>query len=450
MKSHPLKVLIDKNIPSGVNNILVAVSGGIDSVVLLHLLSSLQKSHKFTLQVAHLDHQLRSESSQDASFVADLCAQLEIRCHVERCDIAALAVATKSSIEMAGRQARRDFLQRLAARYGVDLIALAHHGDDQTETFMLRLLRGTGLSGLTSMRVQQGHWWRPLLNCRRQQIIDYASEYKLDWVEDASNRDTVFLRNRLRQQLIPQLRDINPQFDAGIARLTQQIQIEEDYWQHRVAENFSQLIISQDDGLRLNRIALLKHHPALRMRLLREGLLQVRGSLQRIEAVHLDAIENLVVDSRSQCQLDLPTVWVARRYDQIWFRPSAPEVATPFNLSLGIMGEVELPDGRAIHLTVSDEQLGESAQVAEFAAADLNLPLQVRSWLPGDRFNPSGMAGSKRLKKYFSDNHIELEERSRVPILVSGAEIIWLAGMRRSNVKPAGSDGGAVLRVELL
>ncbi len=445
-----LQNVIIKNLPVGTRKILVAVSGGIDSVVLLHLLSSLQDAHDFVLQVAHLDHQLRSESKNDASFVGELCERLGISFHLETCDVAKLAGATKSSLEMAGRQARRVFLLRLASEYAVDSIAVAHHNDDQTETFMLRLLRGTGLSGLCSMQVRQGLWWRPLLSCSRKQIMEYAREHKLEWVEDASNRDPEFLRNRLRHQLLPQMREINPQFDISVARLTHQIQIEEDYWQQQVDGSFSTLVVSRYDGLRLDRVALLKHHPALRLRLLREALLQVRGDLQRIEAVHLHAIENLLVGSSSQCQIDLPAGWVARRYDNIWFRLEAPEVTLPFELTLKIPGEVELPDGRVMRLTVGDELMGESAQVAEYAVADLDLPLRVRGWLPGDRFLPQGMVGHKRLKRYFSDNLIELEERLRVPILVSGEQIIWLVGMRRSNVKSAGLDGGAIVRIELL
>ncbi len=450
MKYPPLEQAVIQRLPHGSRKLLVAVSGGVDSVVLLHLLQSLAGALNLSLQVAHLDHQLRPESSGDADFVKKLCAQWSIPCHIETCDVAALANESKLSLEMAGRQARREFLQRLAVQADADLIVLAHHRDDQVETFLLRLLRGSGLSGLAAMRVNQDAWWRPLLDCSRKEIMAYAQAHDLDWVEDASNRDPVFLRNRLRAQIVPQLQELNPQFGTRLAGLTRQIQIEENYWQEQVDCQFQALVIASDDGIRLDRTALLQVHPALRLRLLREALRRVRGDLQRIEAVHLQAVAGLLLNSRSQAQLDLPDAWVARRYETLWFRVAAPELPVAYDLSLDVPGAVELPDGRVLRLSLSTEQGGESASIAEFSVADLSAPLRVRSWQSGDRFVPQGMTGHKRLKCYFSDNKIELEERLRVPVLVSGETIIWLGGMRRSNQKVASLDGGTILRVELL
>lgn len=315
---------------------------------------------------------------------------------------------------------------------------------------MLRLLRGSGQSGLATMRVLQGLWWRPLLNCSRQQILDYASQHQLDWVEDKSNSDPAFLRNRLRTQIIPQLLDINPQFTVRIVALTQQFQLEESYWQEQIEQQFEDLVVSKNDGLRLNRTALLKIHPALRIRILREALRRIRGNLQRIEAVHLYAIENLLIGQRSQAQLDLPGCWVARRYQTLWIRDDAPELPNPFDLFLPIPGELELPDGRIIRTSIQGELEGESSHTTEYSLAGLELPLRIRSWKAGDRFEPLGMGGHKRLKQYFSDNRVESEARLQAPLLVNGEEILWIAGLRRSCHAVAGHDKGMSLRVELL
>ncbi|MCF6266670.1 MAG: tRNA lysidine(34) synthetase TilS [Desulfuromusa sp.] len=450
MKLSPLKQSITDTIPPETSRVLVAVSGGVDSVVLLHLLLSFAKSLKFSLQVAHLDHQIRPTSATDAAFVADLCAQWDLPCHIELCDVLALAEQDKISLEMAGRNARREFLRRIAGQLDTQQIVLAHHRDDQVETFMLRLLRGSGQSGLAAMRVHQDVWWRPLLNCSREQILDYARQHKLSWVEDKSNRDPAFLRNQFRHQLLPQLREINPRFDHHIARLTQQFQFEENYWQEQVEQIFADLIVSTNDGFRLSRPLLLEQHPAFRLRLLREALCQVRGDLQRIEAVHLQAVENLLTGQRSQAQLDLPDSWVARRYETLWFRASAPESPEPFDLLLDIPGELELPDGRVLRVTLQDEQEGESLNVVEFAFTGLQLPLRARNWRAGDRFEPQGVAGQKKLKHFFADKRIELEERLKTPLLVSEGEILWVVGMRRSCHAVAERDRGTILRVELL
>ena len=445
-----LKQSITDTIPPGSNHLLVAVSGGVDSVVLLHALKGVSAELGVTLEVAHLDHQIRPESSADADFVQKLCLQWDIPCHIESCDVPALAGEDKISLEMAGRQVRRVFLQQVAEEINAEQIVLAHHRNDQVETFMLRLLRGSGQSGLASMRVQQGLWWRPLLGCSREQILEYARQHKLSWVEDQSNSDPAFLRNRLRSQLLPQLVAVNPQFYNRVAGLTEQFQLEDDYWQEQVEQKFAELVVSRHDGLRLSRTALLALHPALRMRILREALRQVRGDLQRIESIHLQAIESLLVGRRSQAQLDLPGGWVARRYQTLWFRNVAPELPEPFDLSLPIPGELVLPDGRVLRVSLQTEQEGESLNVAEYSFADLPQSLRVRSWHAGDRFEPSGMVGHKRLKNFFADNRVEFEKRLNTPLLVSGEEILWVVGMRRSRHAGAGHDRGITLRVELL
>ncbi len=435
---------------SGVTSILVAVSGGVDSVVLLHLLQSVAPDYGLDLEVAHLDHGIRSESAADADFVAELCRDWGLSCHVDRAEVPALATRRGWSLEMAGRQARREFLQRTADERGYERIALAHHRDDQVETFFLRLLRGTGISGLSSMHRLQGCWWRPLLAVSRQQILAYAKQQGLRWVEDESNRDPVFLRNRLRQQIVPQLREFNPQLDERLSVLCAQVQLEEDFWQQQLDQLFPRLVVSGQNGFRLDRILLLGLHPAMRLRVLREALRQVRGDLQRIEADHLQAIENLLQADRSQAQLDLPDCWVARRYGQLWLRTAPPARPQAYDLPLPFSGEVELPDGRTLGATVLAEQQGESLAVAEFSLAEFNEPLRIRSWQAGDRFEPAGMLGCKRLKRFFSDDKMEIEERARVPLLVSGEIILWVVGRRRSRHAIANLQSGPVLRLELI
>lgn len=450
MKFTDLEQSISDTLPPGTGNLLVAVSGGVDSVVLFSALQRISVSLRVSLHVAHLDHQIRPESAEDAAFVRNLCSQLDVSCHIEPSDVPTLAQKAKLSIEMAGRQARRSFLQKVAEKVNADAIALAHHRDDQVETFMLRLLRGSGQSGLAAMRIHQGLWWRPLLNCSRDQILDYARQHDLDWVEDESNKNPDFLRNRLRHQLLPQLLAVNPNFGRRVAGLTQQIQIEEDFWQKQVEQAMSELVLPSQDGLRLRRQSMLRLHPALRVRIIREALRQVRGDLQRIEAIHLQAIEALLTGPRSQSQLDLPECWVARRYETLWFREEAPMLPVDFDLNLPSFGELELPDGRVVRTSIQDELEGESATVTEYSLAHLSQPLRIRSWMPGDRFKPLGMSGHKKLKSFFSDNRTEIEERLKVPILVCGDIILWVVGERRSDYAIAKQGLGNILRVELV
>jgi tRNA(Ile)-lysidine synthase len=351
---------------------------------------------------------------------------------------------------MAGRQARRKLLLRQAAAFGARLIALAHHQDDQLETFMLRLLRGSGISGLVAMQPLAPPWWRPLLSCRREQILDYARTEQLGWREDGSNSDPAYLRNRLRHQLLPQLQEINPQFSERIADLCGQLRADDDYWQAQVAELLPEMTVSAVDGLRLDRRRLLAQPDAVRQRLLRAALRQVRGDLQLIAAVHLRAIEVLLHAERSQAQLDLPGCWVARRYETLWLREEPAPLLAHYDLPLPDAGELQLPCGRVLQISTVDKEADESRSIVFFAADALAGGLRVRNWLPGDRFEPLGMTGSKKLKRLFADEKIELEERFRTPLLVSGESLLWVVGMRRSRLSQVRMDAAQILRLELL
>ncbi len=450
IKTVDIERRISEALPANQRKILVAVSGGVDSVVLLHALTRLAGLHGLELQAVHLDHQIRPRSSEDAAFVEQLCAALEVPCWLERCPVPQLAQDQRLSLEMAGRQARRELFRSLAKRLNADLVALAHHRDDQVETLLLRLVRGTGQSGMVGMAPRKGLWWRPLLRCSRQQIVAYAKKHELSWVEDESNCDPAYLRNRLRHELVPLLKEFNPRFVERTESLIRQCRVEEDFWQQQVALTFPALVIGRANGLRLSRPGLLAQHPALQLRLLREALRQERGDLQQIENVHLEAVAALLSGARSQAQLDLPGAWVARRYETIWFRRVAPAPALAYNECLSVPGRVELPDGRVLQASVVTDPQGETAACAEFDLAELDLPLRVRSWHYGDRFEPQGMAGSKKLKRFFGDNHLELEERGKVPILLSGERILWLVGWRRSRHGVASPRNSGIARIELL
>ena len=445
-----LEQIVRDALPPGIRRVLVAVSGGLDSMVLLHCLHRLAPSCGLVLEAAHLDHGIRSESVADAEFVTAACAGLGIVCRCGQSSVPEQARDTGLSLEMAARNARRTFLRQSAAAAGCGLIALAHHREDQVETFLLRLVRGSGRSGLCGMTLREGPWWRPLLHVPQSQLKAYARHHRLSWVEDSSNRDTVHQRNLLRLEVMPPLRRINPRFAERVTGLQRQFATEEAYWSEQVTEHFPTLLLDDRDGLRLSIPALRDRHRALRLRLFREALDRIRGDLQGIAEVHLEALDGLIGGSRSQAQLDLPRCWAARRYEQLWLRNAAPERSAPYELQLPLPGELELPDGRLLRATLEREISGESDRVVEFCHAQLTFPLRVRNRRPRDRFAPAGMQGRKKLKEYFVDSRTELEERHRQPLLVAGEELLWVIGRRRSGCAPACFDNGPVVRLELL
>jgi tRNA(Ile)-lysidine synthase len=427
------KILIEQCLIRSADHVLCAVSGGADSVALLVMLKQLSARLPFTLHAAHLDHCLRPESGADADFVVELCATLQVPLSSEAIDIKALSAERREGLEATGRFARRRFFEQIARDHNCSAIALAHHADDQAETVLFRLARGSGLTGLAAMRPRIGVYIRPLLSCKKTQLCDWLVANGISWREDSTNLDLAFNRNLIRHQILPALRQVNIQADEALCRFSRQVALEEDFWREQVEAVLSRrLLVAQADGsLQVAVGSLLALHPALRRRVVRGVLERLQGDLQRFESSHIDQIEALMVNSKPQVEIFLPGVWVAKRYELLEFHCEPPEINS-FELPMPTVGTYILPSAErlVLRLTIDSEPL-QGPNVVEFCADQINFPLTVRSVRPGDRFRPSGMQGHKRLKNYFIDNKISREARCKIPVVCAGDTIIWLAGERR-------------------
>ncbi len=429
--------------------VLVALSGGGDSVALLHLLLQLAPFFSLQIRAAHLDHGIRAESGGDVDFVQRLCREWRVPLTVECLDVPWLARERGQGLEEAGHELRREFLQRIAASMDCRFIALGHHRGDQAETLLMRLVRGSGLTGLAAMRPLSGCLIRPLLDFSRKQVEAYLAAIDQVFVQDASNQDLYYTRNRLRHRLLPELAALNPRLEENLAALSQRIALEEGFWQQEVQRALASLRTLDDGELWLDRLALLELHPALRARVLRQALLEVRGDLRGIGAVHLDALEGLLQGAAPQTEAHLPAAWAGRRYERLWLRVSSPTSPAPFVIEVCGPGEVRLPDGRRLLLSLEPLPRGESATAVEFPAQAVPFPLTVRSFCPGDRFHPQGALGSRKLKKFFIDSKIDRETRASVALL-EGGQILWLAGLARCQQWPCIEGKGPVLRAVIL
>jgi tRNA(Ile)-lysidine synthase len=429
-------------------SLLVGVSGGADSVALLHLLVSVASEWSLTLRVAHLDHALRERSAEDARWVADLCAQLAIPFESARIEVAALARQRRQGLEEAARFARHRFLQQQADKHRCALIALGHHQKDQAETVLLRLLRGSGGPGLSGMGFRQGRLIRPLLNVSRVQIETYLSGLGQEWLIDPSNDDPGFTRNRIRHQLLPQLAAFNPQIEPSLCRLAARTAEDENYWSEQVATELQRLAQSFGEFVAVSVVALRKLHPALRSRVCRQLLASVRGDLWGISAVHIEAVEQLLVNERPQASVELPGIWVARRYASLLLAPKRMPLPEPFAMTIAGPGTYPLADGSVLKVVCDTRSAGEAPGQVEFCSGKVSFPLQLRSVLPGDRFRPSGMRGRKKLKNYFIDAKLTLEQRAAALVLV-GEEILWLLGYRRCDGFAIAAEEEGLIRLTL-
>ncbi len=452
------------------DRVLVALSGGPDSVALLRLLRELEAAGELSVAgVAHLNHGLRDAASGDEAFCRTLAAELGLAFRCDLIDVRARAARLRTSLEDAGRQARYELFERVATELGADVIATGHTRDDQAETFLLRLLRGAGPRGLAGIHPRSGRVVRPLLDVGRDELRAYLAALGQPFREDESNRDLTIPRNRIRHELLPVLtRDFSPGITDVLAREAEIARQDEDRLQHEAIDLLGLIVLRNEKGIsgeveavEVDARALRAVHPALAVRVVRMVLEQVAPG-RFVGFDHVERLLELARDTRGQGALSLPGQHAERRGETIVLgrRPDPPEpFSNSFRVSLSIPGEVVLTaQGWAISAT-GDIQPGQSTgtlnlecprgqstgtrghstgtlkvecpRLEQTVAADgLTLPLAVRSRRPGDRFRPLGMDGrEKKLQDVLVDRKVAREERDSLPLVVDSADkIVWVVG----------------------
>ena len=414
-------------------SLVVAASGGVDSTVLLDVLDGLG----CRLHVAHLDHALRPNSADDGRFVADEAQRRGLPCSVERRDVGEYARTEGLSLEEAGRRQRYAFLDQVADRTGAEFIALGHHADDQAETVILRLLRGSGATGLGGMEIaREGRYLRPLLRVRRAEIEEYARQRGLRYREDLSNRDPRFLRNRVRGELMPLLKSYNPNIAEVLNRTAALLKAEDDLLAKLTQEALDTVVCERyDDKVALDSTRLLSYHIAMQRRVLRAALQGLAAADGPFDFARVEQVRGWIGAGDKRLRVlgaELRGQSCGTRY--ILRRGQRPPVAGGFD----IPGALVLREhGVKIRVqVVSPEHFDKSqlggAQVA-LDADRLGAWVQVRSLRPGDRFQPLGMEGHKKLSDFLIDAKWPKISRDEVLVLTQGEEIAWVAPLRSSH-----------------
>jgi tRNA(Ile)-lysidine synthase len=424
--------------PAAGSRVLVALSGGPDSVALLDALHRLARELGLDVAAAHLDHGLRPDSDRDRAFCAELCGELCVPLHTGKVDVRERARRTGEGLEGAAREARYAFLRSVRESCGADAIAVAHTRDDQAETLLLRLLRGAGSDGLAGMRVRCGDVVRPLLEVGREDVHRHLRESGRRWLEDPSNADLGFARNRIRHELLPYLEArFNPRARAVLARTAELLADEARELETRIDELYGRCARPERGGVRLEIGALREVPPALARRLLRRAVEAV-GGRKGLSRQHVERVLALARRHRPGRRLPLPGGRVACfRADSLWLgRPRAPR---PFALDLAIPGRVELPDGRSL---VARPYPGSDRQGDGVTAWPGAEGLTVRTRRPGDRVLLRGRDVS--LKRYLLERRVPADLRSELPLVASGPRVLWVAG---EAVERAGAGLG--VRIEL-
>lgn len=472
------------------DSVVVAVSGGPDSVALLDVLVRLRDGLGITLHAAHLDHRIRPTSAEDAAFVADLAQRWGVPCTVAAADAPALAAERGLSLEEAGRLARYGFLAALAAALGASVVAAAHHADDQAETVLLRLLRGSGLAGLRGMRPSAplppgggdvrvaiersdaprlpavltppansppARLVRPFLGITRDEIRAHVAAFDLPHRLDPTNADPNILRNRVRLELLPLLATYTPAITAILGRTAQTLADDYDVLHALTLAAWPSVARERGDGIELELAALTQQPPALRRALVREALTRV-GPLRDVSLAHIERCLALAEAGAVGVGADLPSgVRVTRGYTTLTIGRGAPALPDwpllpPDSLPLAVTapGVTVLPGGRwALHCAwggAGEMERAAQGRVTPCWAETVDAGvaaggLWLRTRRDGERFQPLGLGGrSRSLHAFMSDTHISPDARDRLPIVANGAHIVWVGGFRldhRARVTPA-------------
>ncbi|MBI3780482.1 MAG: tRNA lysidine(34) synthetase TilS [candidate division NC10 bacterium] len=420
--------------------IILAVSGGVDSMVLLSLFLRLRARYSASLHVAHLDHGLRGTESADAAvFVRRQCEAFQVPVTLTRVEGNALWERQGGSLEAAARDLRYRFLERVADEQGATRIALGHHRDDQAETILMNLLRGSGARGFGGIPTVLGRIIRPLIERFREEIERYARSQGIPYVEDSSNRSLSYLRNRIRLELLPELaKRYNPRVADALASAASIFEAEDGLLSAMTEEQLSAVVVSrssQEVVLRVSRMAALP--AALRRRVIRHSAHLLRGDRPGLTFQQTLALERLLLGESGRGEVHAAGgIRAARAGDRMILSAREHEAKgrrEPFHLAVPCRTTIP---GFSLSLQAGiledwrGDQLVEDPWTALLDADRAGRELLVRSWEPGDRFIPLGMTGHKKLQDFFVDTKVPRHQRCRVPLVVSGGEIAWVVGFR--------------------
>lgn len=430
--------------PGNGGKIVVAFSGGSDSTALLVLLSRIQENHGLRLFAAHLDHGLRGQSGQNDLLAAKKTAQgMGVEFISDKADCKKIAKDNRLSIETAARQARYDFLNRVKKDTGSDYIATGHTANDSAEVLLFNLMRGSGSAGLAGVPpVRGGYIIRPLLSFYRDELQEYLEIKGHSWVEDETNREYDFPRNKIRGDLIPKLaRDYNPSILSSLARTASIFRDEESFWEDFMAEVKQRVGWDEELGtVRLSIKDMTGLHNAVKRRLVRSAVEHVQGHMQRLKLAHVDAILELA-EKGNEKSLDLPGDFQVRISNGLLHFGSQNDrkPALRYEYSFNIPGEIFIQEtGLKIKADVVTgiknldiDNLDNGQAVLDMER--LKPPYSIRSPRPGDKYQPLGLKGKKKLKKIFSEAKIPKDKRWQTPILTDRAGILWVFGHRISE-----------------
>lgn len=440
------------------DRLVVGVSAGVDSMVLLHLLNACHQTFDLSLIVAYVNHGIRlDESEKEADLVQKECERLHLPFECGTFNAKEFQKIGKFSLQEAARRLRFHFFEQILQKYGAQKIALGHHADDQVETLLLRLMRGAGLQGLKGiLPIREGKVIRPLLEVWRHEIEAFAIKNEIPFLVDSSNLKEDYLRNRLRLSLIPLLeKEYQPNLKEILLRTSAILREESDYLEKEAEKAYQDMVKAKGESLAFQYAAYQSLHPAIQWRVVQKMLRTICG--EEKEDLEISRMFRRLKQPTPSFILEFPPgICLEKRYETVSLAKKKVESIPPFEVELISPGRTFIQEiGKEVVTEEMDVkgQSGFPKGSSETAFLDyqvLQFPLRIRNFRPGDRFQPLGVKGSQKLKEFFIDHKIPRFERSKIPLLVSGERIVWVVGHRIDEYARVSDRTRRILKVNLV
>jgi tRNA(Ile)-lysidine synthase len=417
------------------DGVIIGLSGGPDSVSMLHILNRIKDNLDFKIYAVHLNHLIRGEEAfRDEEYAKELCKSLGVPFYLKRIKVEEYAKEHGMSSEEAGRFLRYNLFNEIAEKVGANKIALAHNMNDQAETVIMRFLRGSGISGMGGIKpVRDGRYIRPIIECSRDEIEKYCKENNLNPVIDSTNKESIYTRNRIRLELIPYIKEhFNPNIIENLYKNAEILREEEDYLSGTAEKELKR--IQKRDGVDIKEFNSL--HKAIKRRVLRKLINNVKGNLKEVEAKHIEDCIKLIEKGETGKNIDLVGgIRCIIEYDI--FKIEMKKNINKFCYELIIPGETSVEElGMIIStriLSSHEENFGDKWFIKYYDYDKIKGRLKVRNRRDGDYMYPKGMSGKKKLKDIFIDKKIPREKRDLIPLLALDSEILWIVGLRDTN-----------------
>lgn len=442
------------------DRVIIGLSGGADSVFLLMMMKELMQEYDLEIYAAHLNHQIRGmEAQKDAAFCVSLCDEFAIPCFVKAIDVPKFCKENNYSIEEGARVLRYNMFFELKEQLMADKVAIAHNQDDQAETILMRMMRGTGLDGLRGIEYKRlDGIIRPIMDISRNEIENYCRENEVQFRTDKTNFEDVYTRNKIRLHLIPYIKEhFNPNIKVSLSRMANLIREDSDFLSQEADKAFSQACLFESkDQVHLKIESLLDNDISIFNRIVRKSIEKILTNLIGIESVHIDYVFNLLEKGKTGSYISLPRgIFVYRKNEEIWFtnrKIESTQLSYERDIVLGKRIQILEANIEVFASIITQDQMKSESKkdgVKYFDFKKVSGKLRIRNRRNGDKIRMLGLGGAKKIKDLFIDLKIPKEKREEIPIVEDAKGILWVVDHRISEDYKLTLLSDKILRIEV-